>query len=1787
MTGEPWETLGHSVYWSNTTLTYSFISAPPLGSDYYVAGDLDTEFKAQFADPFNLGISAITPTQQTAVAEILSAHTSSDYQVLFSDVIARSYSYDSAGTGDLAIAAGELKDGNNVDGEIIYGFAFNPGSGERAGDVWINNHTNIFGGAEKLGKGERGYYTLLHEFGHALGLEHARIVENEVESSVDLESIDSDYDSQKYTIMSYNPYGWTDSGDTPSDNALYNTDGTPLFAYGLQLFDIAMLQSVYGGGRSATHAENDTAYKLGQGLGRDGNKDKAFIYTIWDGGGTGDTLDASDFVGYRAKIDLNEGAFSSIGSTGKEVATGIYGQGFGVTSGESLGPNRNIENVAIAYGTRIENAIGGDQDDDITGNEWDNTIWGRDGNDIILGEDGDDILLGEDASDTLYGGDGNDILVGGAGQFDLLYGGAGTDMYSWEWGDSGVKNIYDDWLENDFVNFGPGVTVGMLVIDVLFGDDLRVKVNNGVADPTEIWIMNASMTASAFLNNFSSGLITTGAAYTPTTTNNINNNLATVNGTTANDSMTGGAAVQTFNGGAGDDIIYLNSGETGNGDGDRDKITGPGYMQGGAQGDWLDGGITMDGGTGDDYISGGSVTTSILGGTGNDTILDYVSGSGIAIDAGNDDDWIQISGSGTNAQGGSGNDVFSISGNGAIVDGGLNDDVIHLKDVSTSSSVTITTGQGDDIIYSKAGDWDITVGFAAGAVASSRSLVNENDYKITFTGGSSLLLKNYVGNEADFTFTSQSASADYTGNNSDEKVYGISFNDIITGAGGDDEIHAGVGDDEVYGGDGNDVLYGDAGDDIIEGDDGDDEIYSEDGDDLIKGGAGTDELFLGSGIDSGDIILQRDGNNLLVQVNDGRTVTLVDQYVQSGGNYIHAVETFDSVDLLTAMLGINNIPQAKNDAVSGNEDAVITGNVLSNNGSGADSDPDSDTLSVTPVSSFATAHGIVSILANGNFTYTPTEANYNGTDSFDYEVTDGNGGVDTATVTLTINAVNDAPVVTNNGATFNQDATLTLTTAMLTASDVDNTASQIVFTLSTAPAHGALKLNGTSLSVSQSFTKQDVIDGHVTFVPTASYNGSDSFGFVAGDGTASLSAASFAMTIAPLNQTINGTSGNDTLNGGAGNDTISGLVGNDTINGYAGTDTIYAGEDNDTVYAGDGNDIIYGYGNYATQSALTSAGFGLDYNDYDFLHGGDGNDKIYAQYNGADLFGDAGDDELYGSSVDDEYMVSAGHDIVDDEHGMNYVSPTLGVPGHGGTADIIFIETASGFDKDNVVFTKANNHKDLYLWFDATHTIQIKNHFFDENAVVEYLYQQSDNSNINIKTRSYDIVGASGGSDNDTLNGFDSLTFGDDVIKGFAGTDTLNGKGGIDWIYGGTGNDILTGGAGNDLLYGEADNDTYVFGIGDGQDTVTDTGGTDKISLGSGIAHTNLVLADTGTYDVEMTFTNSASDKITMGNFRNGSSSKIETISFSGTDYNFIYGTNSSETLTGTSSADLVYGRAGTNSINTGNGNDIIIGGDGQDDVNYVIDTYSGDKTVHGFGGNDRMITGSGNDIIYGGDGDDSINALAGNDTIYGGNGDDVGISGGAGNDTIYGEDGADYLIGWIGNDVLSGGNGADELWAGHPGGYSALSSAFGAHTYINNSKTLSGGAGNDLLYGYIGVDILMGGEGADTLTGDAEADQFKFMNADVGTGTDNIEDFNKTSGDTINIADLMDAYDPMQHAITDFISVSVASGHTTIKVDRDGTGSTYSAQDVAVVKNITWSSISDMVTSGDLVIDS
>ena len=107
---------------------------------------------------------------------------------------------------------------------------------------------------------------------------------------------------------------------------------------------------------------------------------------------------------------------------------------------------------------------------------------------------------------------------------------------------------------------------------------------------------------------------------------------------------------------------------------------------------------------------------------------------------------------------------------------------------------------------------------------------------------------------------------------------------------------------------------------------------------------------------------------------------------------------------------VNDDPNAVNDSATTDEDVAKVVNVLGN-----DTDVEGNSLTVTTASP-AAAHGTVACTSAGECTYTPN-SNYHGSDSFTYGVSDGNGGTDTATVSVTVTPVNDAPVADDDSLT--------------------------------------------------------------------------------------------------------------------------------------------------------------------------------------------------------------------------------------------------------------------------------------------------------------------------------------------------------------------------------------------------------------------------------------------------------------------------------------------------------------------------------------------------------------------------------------------------------------------------------------------------------------------------------------------------------------------------------------------------------------------------------------------------
>ena len=324
------------------------------GSSYLLADFITHESMAQQAIAaggamrWNAGHDLGTPTALTfsfvtqapasgAGAAGFRGFTAAEQQVV-RDILARTaeltgLSFTEVAEGDSSV--GQLRFGVSQQA-ATKGVAYMPGqNGDQAGDVWMDVETMT-----DLIPGGEGYAALLHEIGHALGLRHPRNADPGENWPVQLRGLD---DRTSLTVMS----------QAPSPDGLFRADWGPL--------DVLALRHLYG---SKAHNAGDTRHVLS-------NRESGAQTTIVDDGGN-DTIDASAMT-VGVAIDLTPGKLANVGLS----SAGFAG----------------VENLAITFGTWIENVIGSAFDDVLTGNSLDNRIQGGDGNDIIGGGAGRDIAV--------------------------------------------------------------------------------------------------------------------------------------------------------------------------------------------------------------------------------------------------------------------------------------------------------------------------------------------------------------------------------------------------------------------------------------------------------------------------------------------------------------------------------------------------------------------------------------------------------------------------------------------------------------------------------------------------------------------------------------------------------------------------------------------------------------------------------------------------------------------------------------------------------------------------------------------------------------------------------------------------------------------------------------------------------------------------------------------------------------------------------------------------------------------------------------------------------------------------------------------------------------------------------------------------------------------------------------------------------------------------------------------------------------------------------------------------
>ncbi|PNY36817.1 hypothetical protein C2E31_10670, partial [Rhodopirellula baltica] len=122
-------------------------------------------------------------------------------------------------------------------------------------------------------------------------------------------------------------------------------------------------------------------------------------------------------------------------------------------------------------------------------------------------------------------------------------------------------------------------------------------------------------------------------------------------------------------------------------------------------------------------------------------------------------------------------------------------------------------------------------------------------------------------------------------------------------------------------------------------------------------------------------------------------------------------------------------------------------------------------------------------------------------------------------VTVNVASVNDEQVLaTNTGATVAEGSSANLvTTAMLQTTDVDNSSSQLVYTVSSTPGNGTLYRNGVALSATDTFTQADIDSNLITYTHDGSETLSDAFNFTVDDGVGATSSGTFNWTVTPVN----------------------------------------------------------------------------------------------------------------------------------------------------------------------------------------------------------------------------------------------------------------------------------------------------------------------------------------------------------------------------------------------------------------------------------------------------------------------------------------------------------------------------------------------------------------------------------------------------------------------------------------------------------------------------------------------
>ncbi len=320
------------------------------------------------------------------------------------------------------------------------------------------------------------------------------------------------------------------------------------------------------------------------------------------------------------------------------------------------------------------------------------------------------------------------------------------------------------------------------------------------------------------------------------------------------------------------------------------------------------------------------------------------------------------------------------------------------------------------------------------------------------------------------------------------------------------------------------------------------------------------------------------------------------------------------------------------------------------------------------------------------------------------------------------------------------------------------------------------------------------------------------------------------------------------------------------------------------------------------------------------------------------------------------------------------------------------------------------------------------------------------------------------------------ITGANDLMIGMDQTDWMFGGKGNDILIGEAGEDVLEGGKGDDILVGGSDYDTYIYNIGDGHDTIIDTGANEIVIVDvSGKHQTITNVFKTGNSNVwknangSITVTHNSPWQIVL---EDGSTINLGDADLAAGDFgiNLIDVPENPETtqtiLGDLTPVDFDPDAEGIQMQYDDWGNVIVSNtpNPGRNDVLY--DTTASDQIAAGDGDDEIISYHSGNDRLSGNIGSDYISTVTGNNILEGNVGNDI-IMGGAGSDNVFGEDYGEMSALIAGGEVAPNINQKGDLVSGGGGGDFIYGS--------NTNDVLSGGNGNDLIVGGGGADIIYG----------------------------------------------------------------------------------------------------------------